>query len=590
MSDQCIVETPAPSYDDNFKILETKKYDLSFLNEEYELTINLYESFIDFKLIPLNIISPYCYQEKYDLSTINKHLFTFFTEIKKAFIYYDTVIKEKKIKLIQKNDIIILNTINIINYNEKVEANLELKKNELLKDDLIEILLNEVNKLKKIVNSKKEKEENELNIKNKKLMNENEKEQIKELKKEKDLELNKIKKENNNINIKEEINKLKNEMDFKIKEIEKKVEVLFKEYNNKLKGEKEEIEQLKKLDIEYNDNVNLINDFKCENIANIKTINTITTNATINWMKSVAVYTIIRNNEKKYELAYPEYNQRIFGSNEYNIIIYDILLNNISTKINYAHSDVIHRIKHYYSYYSKKHFLLSSSKDKSVKIWNISSIPISNELKIDNCFNGLNGSPFCMLFNKETYFILGGSYTKKKNIWNKYGILIGSIEKSNLNKGIYIESTFIDNKPYVLLSGENHSESLDYENNTLKIYKSNNKDNQHYISNLFNKNKILYLICGDKGGNVIIFDFLSANEIHSIYIGTEVNALCPLNEKYILVGNDDSEIKIIDYDSLSIFKKFVGHNKFTLGIEKIKIENEREFIISYDSNEIKLWQ
>ena len=46
-------------------------------------------------------------------------------------------------------------------------------------------------------------------------------------------------------------------------------------------------------------------------------------------MKSVAVYNIIRNNEILYEIAYPD------NKNGYNIIIYNILLNNKSSIINF---------------------------------------------------------------------------------------------------------------------------------------------------------------------------------------------------------------------------------------------------------------
>ena len=129
-------------------------------------------------------------------------------------------------------------------------------------------------------------------------------------------------------------------------------------------------------------------------------------------MKSVAVYSIIKNNEILYEIAYPDNN------NGYNIIIYNKLLNNISNKINNAQSNDIHKIKHYYNSLSKNHLLLTSSSDYSIKLWNISSNHISNILKKENCFDGNHCSPFCMLFNKGDYFILSGSRNKKK----KYGI------------------------------------------------------------------------------------------------------------------------------------------------------------------------
>ena len=196
-----------------------------------------------------------------------------------------------------------------------------------------------------------------------------------------------------------------------------------------------------------------------------------------------------------------------------------------------------------------------------------------------------------MLFNKGDYFILGGSRDKKKQIWNKNGNLIGPIEKSNLKYGLFIETTYIENKPYVLLSGENHSECYDYNNNIIKTYKSNKCNNEHTIINLFKKNEIIYLISGDLGGNVIIFDFISTNEISSISVGNyRLFSLCSLNEKYILVGGDNKELKIIDFDNKSIVKNYSAHNNRIFDIEKIKIPEKVEYIISYNDTEIKLWK
>ena len=194
------------------------------------------------------------------------------------------------------------------------------------------------------------------------------------------------------------------------------------------------------------------------------------------------------------------------------------------------------------------------------------------------------------MFNKEDYYIIGGTFNNKINIWNKNGKLINSIEQSQLKSSTFIETTYINNKPYILLSGVNHSECYDYNNNTIKIYKSNNKSNYHRIVNLFNKNNKIYLISGDNGGNVIIFDFISTNEISSINAGGEIYSLCSINEKYILVGNTFAQLKVIDFDNKSIIKNYKEHNKAIYGIEKIKVDGNKECIITYDENEIKLWE
>ena len=564
-------------------IIESKSYNLSLLNEEFELSMNLTNLYIEFKLNKKNIICPYYYKEKFDLQNINKLLYTFFNELKEVFNFYDKIIINNKVKLILIKDNINLNFKNIINLDNEVETNLELKKIKINKDEILFILLNEVNLLKNKLN---EKSNNEIKMKeyidkkDNEIKNEIIVEKINIIdNKYKDL-INEIKKE-----YEDKMKEFKNKQNEIISEMNKNLNLLLQEYKKKKEEEKEEeIKKEIERKNELNDNVNLINDFKCNNINTMNNY-TISNNLNITWMKSVAVYSIIKNNEILYEIAYPD------NKNGYNIIIYNILLNNISNKINNAHSNDIHKIKHYYNSLSKNHLLLTSSSDKCIKLWNISSNPISNILKINNCFDGDCLSPFCMLFNKGDYFILGGSRDKKKQIWNKNGSLIGPIEKSNLNYGRFIETTYIENKPYVLLAGVDHSESYDYNNNTIKTYKSNKYNNQHVVINLFKKNETIYLISGDNCGNVIIFDFLSTNEISSISVGNYfVFSLCSLNEKYILVGGKNKELKIIDFDNKSIVKNYSAHNNYIRGIEKIKIPEKGEYIITYNNTEIKLWQ
>ena len=317
------------------------------------------------------------------------------------------------------------------------------------------------------------------------------------------------------------------------------------------KKRKEEEEERKRKEEErkmlLNDNVNLINNFNFENINNLKNINDISNNLDITFMKSVTVFCIIKNNERLYEFVYPD------NKNGYNIIFYNLLLNKIENKINNAHSDRINRIKHYFSSYLKIHILLSSSYDKSIKIWNITSKPISNILIINNCFDGDNYSPFCLMFKEETFFIFGGSRDKKKKIWNQKGELIGFIEKSNLNYGRFIEAAYIGNNSYILLSGNYHSKCYDYKNNNIKIYKNPNKNNQHNIANLFNKNKNIYLIIGDEGGSIYIFDFISSNLIKEIEVGNKINSLCSINEKYLIISKSKN-LGIIDMDNYYIVK------------------------------------
>ena len=320
------------------------------------------------------------------------------------------------------------------------------------------------------------------------------------------------------------------------------------------KRKKEEMEKQEKIKKEEENSytssydINSINNFKFKNIDKLKSNNIISNNINIENKKSVAAFCIIKNNERLYEVAYPD------NKIGYNIIFYNILLNKIENRINNAHSKNIHTIKHYFYSHLKCHILLTSSYDKSIKLWNISSKPISNILTINNCFDGGNLSPFCLLFTEASFFIFGGSKKEKKKIWNQGGELIGSIEKSNLYYATFIEAEYIENNPYILLSGRYHSECYDYNNNNIKIYKNPNKNNTHFIVNLFNKNKNIYLITGDDGGRISIFDFITTYLIKEIETGKCINSLCLINEKY-LITTKGNNLGIIDMDNYSIVKE-----------------------------------
>ena len=102
------------SFNENKKI-ETKTYILPLNKEEYELTMNLWDSVIEIKLKPKNIIYSAYYEEDFNLKDINKCLFTTFQELKEAFDFYADAFEQKKVKLIKRGTII-LYMKKIINY------------------------------------------------------------------------------------------------------------------------------------------------------------------------------------------------------------------------------------------------------------------------------------------------------------------------------------------------------------------------------------------------------------------------------------------------------------------------------------------
>ena len=128
----------------------------------------------------------------------------------------------------------------------------------------------------------------------------------------------------------------------------------------------------------------------------------------------------------------------------------------------------------------------------------------------------------------------------------------------------------------------------------MKEYISKNEKNENISTNcinLFNKNNKIYLIAAYSDGKVAIFDFDSAEEIFSIKIDKSYNyGLCSLNEKYFLVSSE-KEINVIDFDKQRSIKKYKDLNDENInGLEKVKIPDKGEFIISHSQSIITFWK
>ena len=94
------LETPGSEFEENIEI----SYNIPLLDEEYELSMKINESLLEFKLQQKNIIDEYYYKSKFDLQIIKKLLSISFKRIKEAFNFFEKIINEKKVKLIKLKD------------------------------------------------------------------------------------------------------------------------------------------------------------------------------------------------------------------------------------------------------------------------------------------------------------------------------------------------------------------------------------------------------------------------------------------------------------------------------------------------------
>ena len=168
-------EAPTPFNIPNYeaKLIESKKYILKHEENIYSVLMETYsDNYIYFKIRKYNNLSLYHYINKYNYEDITK-LFLLhkehYTNISKVFHFFDLAFTKEKIKLDynKEKNIIILKLNKIIDFDE-IECKLELNENKIQKDEMFNLLIDEINEIKS--NKKENKENNnlinELKIKN----------------------------------------------------------------------------------------------------------------------------------------------------------------------------------------------------------------------------------------------------------------------------------------------------------------------------------------------------------------------------------------------------------------------------------------
>ena len=223
--------------EDSKTLLQTKEYQYQINSDTYTLRINAYsDQTIQFYLKQTNKIPIYYYEKNFTYDQIIntlKLIKELYNDITKVFSFYDISITKKKIIL--KKDIkkkqMILNMQKEIDY-MLIQCNIEMDQKQLKNEDMIQIITEEINKLKNIQkintenqNQKNEEKVNKIEAKLKIIENEREKE-------------------------KEEIHQMKTNWDNKEKELKNQIKELQEVIKNMkiiIDNNNKYIEELKKI-------------------------------------------------------------------------------------------------------------------------------------------------------------------------------------------------------------------------------------------------------------------------------------------------------------------------------------------------------
>jgi hypothetical protein len=377
--------------------------------------------------------------------------------------------------------------------------------------------------------------------------------------------------------------------------MKKDIDLLMGEYNKKIEKEKETEEREKQLQKEEeelsskNDNLNLINYFKCDNIKQMQYIDTITYPCFD--FNTFTVYCIIKNNKRLYQMT------GSFNNNsKYYIIIYDLVNKKRENLIYIGENAYINKIKHYYNPSDKMHMLLCFG-GNVVQIWDISSNPSTKISNIEN----ISGQANCLIFKENRFFIFG-IYSQQ----SEYNLVCWDQNGNQVNNNIniygspkFMETTYIENKTYILMDGYDSESRLyfpqcyDYDNNKVYYYKNKNDKSSSDITciNLFNKgNKIEdidLIVC--KNDKIEVFNFINKNLIREITINN-ISSLCTINQKYVFVSDSSNKIKIIDKEYSLLNKEYNTMLAEIHVTKKIKIPEIGECIVTISEPAIGLWK
>ena len=212
----------------------------------------------------------------------------------------------------------------------------------------------------------------------------------------------------------------------------------------------------------------------------------------------------------------------IYGINSknYSIEFYDITKKKLNENltINDAHNNRIGNIKHYYYELKNQEFILSSSQDGTVKLWQLYSV--KNLLILNHSAQNEDDLRLLceMIFidrSKNDYYIITGRNQEIK-IWNNKGENINTYAIEGTN---FLTKYYYNFKYYLLYGGGRQSNIEIRDIESCEIIHKYNESNVCHWAEIYEINNEKRVISADYGDKFIkIFDFDTENLIKSFSI------------------------------------------------------------------------
>lgn len=281
----------------------------------------------------------------------------------------------------------------------------------------------------------------------------------------------------------------------------------------------------------------------------------------------------------------------VWDTPKYSLEVYDCKLEKVTKSIPNAHTANIFIVRHYPEAIRKRDLIITSSEDKSVKIWNADDK--SNVVTIANVHkNGVYSA--CILtdvFEGKSY-IVSSAYTENTKVWDFSGKFVRDLEEQfTYFLTWWFDSTF--KKYYIVNANDKDVKVFDFA--TGALFNSYKSDVQvwHISAFVTESNGQTLLIESDGLGNVRVWDFYKASLMKlmkSPTNGTQLRGICLWNDQYVLASGSDCNIHLFDIKNETYVKKYSSHKSTVCTLNKIEHPKYGECLTSYATDgKVKLW-
>lgn len=276
------------------------------------------------------------------------------------------------------------------------------------------------------------------------------------------------------------------------------------------------------------------------------------------------------------------------------IELYDLEKDTPIKTIKDAHSNDIYSCRHFIDTKTNTDVLITSSYDKSIKVWNVENMD-NPVVKIEEAHsNGYIFTP-CILSHeklKENY-IISCADDECIKVFDFSGKFLD--KKIRFDGYINLLTTYYDKKEdkfFIIDANSRNVEVFNFDDlTTYKYYKLKIDCTHSYIVIYENKEKDqVQLIDSNMKGFIHIWDFHTAECLTSISINSFVNGICLWDDDYLISTGKDKEVKVIDLKKGKVARRLTGHTRETLSAHKVFLSKYGDCLISHGKDGLlKLW-